>query len=105
MTATLLPIERAYAAAAVRLWLLVVAVLVLAMVVVGGATRLTGSGLSITRMAADHGRDPTAVGRRLAGAFAKYQQIPSTDRQPRHEPRGVQGRSSGGSGATVFSAV
>ncbi|MCK5551428.1 MAG: COX15/CtaA family protein, partial [Hyphomicrobiaceae bacterium] len=34
--------------AAVRTWLLIVAVLVFAMIVVGGATRLTDSGLSIT---------------------------------------------------------
>ena len=34
--------------AAVRLWLYVLAALVVAMVAVGGATRLTGSGLSIT---------------------------------------------------------
>lgn len=32
----------------VRLWLWVLVALVFAMVVVGGATRLTGSGLSIT---------------------------------------------------------
>ncbi|MFN3869720.1 MAG: COX15/CtaA family protein, partial [Hyphomicrobiaceae bacterium] len=34
--------------AAVRVWLTFVALLVLAMIVVGGATRLTDSGLSIT---------------------------------------------------------
>ena len=33
---------------AVSLWLLLVALLVVAMVIVGGATRLTDSGLSIT---------------------------------------------------------
>jgi len=32
----------------VAVWLMAVAVLVIAMVLVGGATRLTGSGLSIT---------------------------------------------------------
>ena len=35
--------------AAVAVWLFIVAALVLAMVVVGGATRLTDSGLSITQ--------------------------------------------------------
>jgi cytochrome c oxidase assembly protein subunit 15 len=35
-------------ARAIRLWLYAVAALVLAMVLVGGATRLTESGLSIT---------------------------------------------------------
>ena len=34
--------------AAVRIWLYALAALVIAMVAVGGATRLTGSGLSIT---------------------------------------------------------
>jgi heme a synthase len=34
--------------AALRIWLFALAVLVVAMVAVGGATRLTGSGLSIT---------------------------------------------------------
>ena len=34
---------------AVAIWLFAVAALVLAMVVVGGSTRLTGSGLSITQ--------------------------------------------------------
>ncbi|MGH6805248.1 MAG: COX15/CtaA family protein, partial [Ensifer adhaerens] len=34
--------------AGIRRWLWIVAALVFAMVVVGGATRLTGSGLSIT---------------------------------------------------------
>ena len=34
--------------AALRLWLIAMVALVFAMVVVGGATRLTGSGLSIT---------------------------------------------------------
>ena len=40
---------RANARAAVRLWLYAVAALVFAMVLVGGATRLTELGLSITQ--------------------------------------------------------
>ncbi|MFL5117944.1 MAG: COX15/CtaA family protein, partial [Microvirga sp.] len=34
--------------AALRLWIIVLAILVVVMIAVGGATRLTGSGLSIT---------------------------------------------------------
>ena len=44
---TAVPFNEAHARA-IRLWLYAVAALVLAMVLVGGATRLTESGLSIT---------------------------------------------------------
>ena len=60
----------------VRLWLLVVAAMVFAMVVVGGATRLTDSGLSITEWQPLLGAIPPLTDAAWAEAFAKYQAIP-----------------------------
>jgi len=60
----------------VRLWLAVVALLVLAMIVVGGATRLTDSGLSITEWRPLLGAIPPLSDADWQDAFAKYQQIP-----------------------------
>jgi cytochrome c oxidase assembly protein subunit 15 len=57
-------------------WLFIVAFLILAMVVVGGATRLTGSGLSITEWKPITGALPPLSDAAWAEAFAKYQQIP-----------------------------
>jgi len=62
--------------AAVRTWLLVVAALVLAMVVVGGATRLTDSGLSITEWQPILGAIPPLNEADWQAAFAKYQATP-----------------------------
>jgi cytochrome c oxidase assembly protein subunit 15 len=61
---------------AVRIWLLAVAALVLAMVVVGGATRLTGSGLSITEWKPILGALPPMSEAAWQDAFEKYKQIP-----------------------------
>ncbi|MGE0628805.1 MAG: COX15/CtaA family protein, partial [Hyphomicrobiaceae bacterium] len=61
---------------AVRLWLLAVAFLILIMVGVGGATRLTGSGLSITEWQPILGAIPPLNDTHWQEAFAKYQQIP-----------------------------
>jgi heme a synthase len=58
------------------LWLFGVALLVLAMVVVGGATRLTGSGLSITEWKPILGVIPPLSEAGWQDAFHKYQQIP-----------------------------
>jgi cytochrome c oxidase assembly protein subunit 15 len=66
-------LERSYAAA---LWLAGVAVLVILMVVVGGATRLTGSGLSITEWKPVTGVVPPFSPQGWAVEFAKYQHIP-----------------------------
>ena len=41
-------------------WLIAVAALIVAMVVIGGITRLTESGLSITRVASDQRHRPAA---------------------------------------------
>jgi cytochrome c oxidase assembly protein subunit 15 len=61
---------------AVRGWLALVALLVVAMIVVGGATRLTDSGLSITEWQPLLGAIPPLTDAHWQEAFAKYQQIP-----------------------------
>lgn len=63
-------------APAIRLWLFVVAAMIFAMVVVGGSTRLTGSGLSITEWAPIMGAIPPLSEADWAAAFAKYREIP-----------------------------
>ena len=68
------PIESG--AARVRLWLLVVAGLVLLMITIGGATRLTGSGLSITEWRPIMGVIPPLSEASWLDAFAKYKTIP-----------------------------
>lgn len=60
----------------VALWLSIVAALVLAMVVVGGATRLTDSGLSITEWKPVTGALPPMSEAHWNAEFAKYQEIP-----------------------------
>jgi cytochrome c oxidase assembly protein subunit 15 len=61
---------------AVRIWLLVVAALIFLMVSLGGATRLTGSGLSITEWQPIMGAVPPLSDAAWQDAFHKYQQIP-----------------------------
>ncbi len=61
---------------AVRVWLYLVAALVLLMVSVGGATRLTGSGLSITEWQPIMGAAPPFSEAAWQEAFEKYRQIP-----------------------------
>lgn len=68
--------ERARDGTLVRRWLFAVAILIVAMVVVGGATRLTHSGLSITEWQPIHGVVPPLNGAEWQEEFAKYQQIP-----------------------------
>jgi heme a synthase len=63
-------------APAVAIWLFSVAALVFAMVVVGGITRLTGSGLSITEWKPLLGAIPPLSDADWQEAFRKYQQIP-----------------------------
>jgi heme a synthase len=62
--------------AAMRTWLFAVAGLVLVMVSVGGATRLTGSGLSITEWQPIMGTLPPLSEAAWLAAFDKYKQIP-----------------------------
>jgi cytochrome c oxidase assembly protein subunit 15 len=63
-------------ARAIRLWLYGVAALVLAMVLVGGATRLTESGLSITEWQPVTGTLPPLNAAQWQTEFEKYQAIP-----------------------------
>jgi cytochrome c oxidase assembly protein subunit 15 len=60
----------------VAIWLFIVAALVLAMVVVGGATRLTDSGLSITEWKPVTGALPPMSAQDWADEFARYKEIP-----------------------------
>jgi cytochrome c oxidase assembly protein subunit 15 len=60
----------------VRAWLLVVAALVFAIIVVGGATRLTESGLSITEWEVVTGILPPLSAEQWLVEFEKYRQIP-----------------------------
>lgn len=60
----------------VRYWLYFVALLVFAMVLVGGATRLTDSGLSITEWKPIHGAIPPLTEQEWLEEFDKYRQIP-----------------------------
>ena len=70
---------RAFAATNVQLvrgWLILVAALVFAMVMVGGATRLTESGLSITQWKPITGVVPPLNAADWQAEFSRYQQIP-----------------------------
>jgi cytochrome c oxidase assembly protein subunit 15 len=60
----------------VATWLFAVAVLVLCMIVVGGATRLTGSGLSITEWKPISGVIPPLSQKAWMAEFANYRRIP-----------------------------
>lgn len=62
--------------AAVAAWLFFVAALVFCMIVVGGATRLTDSGLSITEWKPIMGAIPPLSDADWQSAFEKYKQIP-----------------------------
>lgn len=59
----------------IQIWLYVVLILCLAIVIVGGATRLTGSGLSITEWKPVHGVIPPIGEAEWQDEFEKYQQI------------------------------
>ncbi len=64
----------------IRAWLFIVAALVLAMAVVGAATRLTDSGLSITEWLPLLGAIPPLTDADWAEAFEKYKAIPEYQR-------------------------
>ena len=61
---------------AIRFWLIAVAGLVFLMVLVGGATRLTESGLSITQWKPVTGVLPPLSGAEWQAEFDRYKQIP-----------------------------
>lgn len=63
-------------AGAVRAWLFTVAALIFVLVSIGGATRLTGSGLSITEWQPIMGVVPPLSDAAWQEVFAKYKQIP-----------------------------
>ncbi|MGE4321662.1 MAG: COX15/CtaA family protein [Sphingobium sp.] len=77
---TALPLHRSSAGRprplAIARWLLMVAMLVFVMVVVGGITRLTESGLSITEWKPITGTIPPLTHDQWMAAFHAYQQIP-----------------------------
>ena len=76
---------------AIRIWLYVVAAIVFALVVVGGATRLTESGLSITEWKPIHGVVPPLSEAEWQEEFELYQQIPQyQETEPRHGAVGLQ---------------
>lgn len=64
----------------VRVWLLVIALLVALTAIVGAATRLTGSGLSITEWAPVVGVVPPLDEAQWQATFAKYKEIPQYTR-------------------------
>lgn len=76
MTAETLNFRQTSAMPYVRAWLLGVAALIFCMVIVGGATRLTDSGLSITEWKPILGAIPPMTEAHWLDAFQKYQQIP-----------------------------
>ncbi|WP_299904276.1 heme A synthase [uncultured Paracoccus sp.] len=61
---------------AIRAWLVVLFVMVAVMIALGGATRLTGSGLSITEWAPVTGTLPPMDEAKWQAEFEAYQQIP-----------------------------
>lgn len=60
----------------IRYWLYAVFVVLVAIVIVGGATRMTGSGLSITEWKPIHGVIPPLNHAEWVEEFEKYRQIP-----------------------------
>ena len=93
------PIERRQRA--IRLWLYAVAALIFAMVLVGGATRLTESGLSIVEWKPVTGTLPPLSEAAWQAEFDKYKTIPQfQQRNSGDDARTSSRRSSGGNGRT-----
>ncbi|KNG95273.1 heme A synthase [Pseudaestuariivita atlantica] len=67
---------RTYARGAIRLWLMLLFALVVVMISVGGLTRLTDSGLSITEWAPVSGALPPMSAEAWDAEFEKYRAIP-----------------------------
>jgi heme a synthase len=76
LDATAAPAHPTPALRPVRLWLFVVAGLIVAMVLIGGLTRLTGSGLSITEWALVTGTVPPLSEGAWMAEFEKYRATP-----------------------------
>ncbi len=64
------------ASKAVSLWLFIMLIMVVSMILLGGATRLTNSGLSITEWRPITGALPPLSDAAWVSEFSKYQQIP-----------------------------
>ena len=79
LTHTMTDVSERRSGRPVRVWLWTVAALVFAMIVVGGATRLTDSGLSITEWKPILGAVPPLSAEDWQDAFQKYKQIPEYD--------------------------
>jgi cytochrome c oxidase assembly protein subunit 15 len=77
-------VERSVKDRRVALWLLVVAALIFAMILIGGATRLTGSGLSIVEWQPVSGVLPPLNDAQWQQEFANYQQHPQFQTVNRH---------------------
>src|ERR1041385_6418952 len=60
----------------VAIWLLICCAMIVAMVIIGGVTRLTESGLSITEWKPVAGALPPLSDSEWQAEFEKYQQIP-----------------------------
>ncbi|HID37789.1 MAG TPA: heme A synthase, partial [Ghiorsea sp.] len=68
--------SRSYSSRAVSIWLLIMIIMVVSMILLGGATRLTNAGLSITEWRPVSGALPPLSDAAWASEFGKYQQIP-----------------------------
>src|SRR2546427_10791411 len=77
---TAIPARQASSNRAIRVWLLAVAALISLMVLVGGATRLTESGLSITEWKPVTGVVPPLSEADWQAEFARYKTIPQYER-------------------------
>lgn len=76
MKAPAIPVSPTRSQTAVAVWLLVCCALLFAMIIVGGVTRLTGSGLSIVEWQPLIGTIPPLSEQDWMVLFEKYQQIP-----------------------------
>ncbi|HLS58337.1 MAG TPA: heme A synthase [Paracoccaceae bacterium] len=72
--------RRVYARRGIAIWIGILFVMVVAMIVVGGLTRLTGSGLSITEWRPVTGALPPLTLEDWEREFALYRQIPQYER-------------------------
>jgi heme a synthase len=68
--------RRGAARRGIALWLMILFILVVVMIAVGGLTRLTGSGLSITEWRLVTGALPPTSAEAWAAEFARYREIP-----------------------------
>jgi len=68
----------------IALWLIAVAILIFAMVILGGVTRLTGSGLSMVEWAPIMGTIPPLSEQEWQETFSKYQQFPEYQQKNIH---------------------